>query len=208
MRLASIIYMLLLGLSAGDALAGLVETARPVTLSVSQRTAVEKVACANSPGKTAIGAQGYRGVLHGHHELTARVQCDDGIELDAYHAYFERYCIKRVWRWSCEDPPQIRLHMNVAGAGPYEIRLDKVSLDDALRSMSCLETALAQNPQVLNGFMAEHFVWVSAIELKPESLTVYLEAHDECYWIDYPRQCKVDAPNPLPVSISTGCFFE
>ncbi len=115
MRLASAVALLLLCALASDAMAGLVQVGDPVTLSDSQRAAIERVACANSPGKTAIGIQGYSAVVYGHRKLAALVQCDDGIELDEYHAYFDRYCTKKGWRWSCEEPPEIRLYMKIAG---------------------------------------------------------------------------------------------
>ncbi len=74
--------------------------------------------------------------------------------------------------------------------------------------MNCLEEILTQNPQVLDGGKAAHRVWLSAIELQPELLVAYLEAHDECYWIEYPRQCIANAGKPLPVAIKTGCIDE
>ena len=58
MRLASAFAVLLMCSLANDAMAGLALVGDPVTLSDSQRTAIEKVACANSPGKTAIGITG------------------------------------------------------------------------------------------------------------------------------------------------------
>jgi hypothetical protein len=60
------------------------------------------------------------------------------------------------------------------------------------------------NSQVLNRGKAEHRVGLSAIESHPDSLLAYLEAHNECYWIEYPRQCSANAPEPQPVSIKTG----
>jgi hypothetical protein len=207
-RFATTLAALLFGLLASDALAGLVQAGHPITLSDSQRAAIERVACANSPGKTAIGIQAYSAVVYGHRKLAAKIQCDDGIELDAYHAYFERYCTKKGWHWSCEEPPQIRLHMEVAGQGPFEIRLDRVSLDDAVVSVGCLTIALSQNPQVLNGFMAERIPSISAVPSKPESHSAYVEAHNECYWIQYPRHCNANAREPIPVSIDFGCIDE
>ena len=161
-----------------------------------------------SPGKTAIGIKGYSTVVYGHRKLAAWVQCDDDIELDAYHAYFDRYCTKKGWRWSCEKLPQIRLYMKIADGDPHEIKLDKVLLDDALRGLNCLETVLSHNPQVLDGGKAAQRVWLSAIESQPNLLVAYLEAHDECYWIEYPRQCSAETREPLPVSIKTGCIDE
>ena len=208
MRLASAFAVLLMCSLANDAMAGLALVGDPVTLSDSQRTAIEKVACANSPGKTTIGIRGYSAVVYGHRRLAAWVQCDDGIELDEYHAYFEHSCTKKGWRWSCEKLPQIRLYMKIADGNPHEIKLDNVSLDDALRGLNCFETVLSQNPQVLDGGEADHQVWLSASESQSDSLVAYLEAHNECYWIEYPRQCSANAREPLPVSIKTGCIDE
>jgi hypothetical protein len=208
MRFASACSVPLLFLLASVASAGLVQVGHPVSLSASQRAAVERVACVNSPGKMAIGIQAWRARVRGMPDLSALVQCADGFELDAYHAYFERYCTKVHWRWTC-DPPRIRLHIRVADGGPYEIRVEELSLDEALQGVRCLETALTLNPQVLDGGKAERVPVLSrkAIAGK-DSFQVYLEAHNECYWLHYPRQCKVDAPEPLPVTIASGCIDE
>jgi hypothetical protein len=204
MRFASALF--LLGVIASTASAQM-DTTIAVELRASDRAAVEKAACGKS-GKRALGIQGHRSFLRRDHEMTATVLCEDAVENDTFRAYFPRNCTKKGAHWKCSEPG-IRLHIDVAGGGPYEIQVDELSLDEALVGIQCLDAVFAQNPQILNGPKRGRVSALYAGEpQRSRPFVAYVETANECFWLEYPRQCRAGGAEPVQVTVTTGCIDE
>ncbi len=199
--------LILSWLVAGSASAQVIDTTRPVNLCAADRAAVEKAACAES-GKPALSINGQRGFMWGNRELSASVLCEDAVENDAYRAYFYRGCTKHRGRWKC-SPPAITLFTDVAGGGPHEIQVDDLTLDEALKGLKCLEAVYTQNPQILNGANRGNVGALYAGDTENgRPFVAYVEARNECFWLEYPRQCRADGKEPVPVKVRSGCIDE
>jgi len=205
MRIAFHLGLLLFVSSSASA--QVIDTTRPVALRTADRAAIEKAACADT-GKPVLSIRSWRNVKPGIDELSASVLCEDAVENDVYRAYFYRPCTKKGGRWMC-FPPTIQLDTEVAGEGLYQISVRGLSLDEALAGLACLEAVFAQNPKTLNGARPGNSISLHAGPLESgRPYIASLEVSNECYWFEYPRQCRADGAEPVPVEVATGCIDE
>ena len=201
------LLLILLCLGDRDASANVMDPNVPIALRAADRAAVDKAACA-STGKPALSIEAWRN--RDTRALTASVLCEDSVENDDYRAYFHRSCAKDRRGWTC-DPPVIALNIEAVN-GPYEIRVDDFSLGEALPGIKCLDTIYDQDPQILNGARRGKIVALYAAERdeasKDQLMTAYIEARNECFWLTYPPQCRVDDAGRVPVTATSGCIDE
>ncbi|HEV7607134.1 MAG TPA: hypothetical protein VGO61_07345 [Steroidobacteraceae bacterium] len=114
-------------------------------------------------------------------------------------------------RWKC-DAPGIELHLAISGARPYEVQVDDLSLDEALAGLKCLDAVFARNPPNPDVPDLRSEGRVAALRSGPPErgrpFVAYAEARNECYWFEYPRQCRADGAEPVPVIVTSGCVSE
>ncbi|HEX5163425.1 MAG TPA: hypothetical protein VFV88_17000 [Steroidobacteraceae bacterium] len=183
-----------------------------VELDEVDRADLERRACMKPFNVRAARIQGESYSWSLERPLYARVTCSNHLTTPQYTAYYVRYCQKRAFGWTCQQPV-LWVKTDFLGRGPYEIAFEDIGIDRALPSLSCLGGSIEAHG-------AEH----QALDLRrsavpkvlkrtrdksgtTEVIEAYVKARDECLWVYISPQCRAGDDPPLLVA-HKGCVDE
>jgi len=187
-------------------------TPHVVELDEVDRSDLERRACKKPFGVPAAAIQGESYSWSLERPLYARVTCANHVTTPQYHAYNVRYCQKRVYGWTCQQPV-LWLKINFLGRGPFDIAFEDLSLDRALASLDCLASGIEahgaehQALDLQKLAVPEVFKHTTDKSGTTEVIEAYVKARNQCLWIYLSPQCRAGDDVPLLVA-HRGCIDE
>jgi hypothetical protein len=183
-----------------------------VELDEVDRSDLERRACLKPFGVPAAAIQGESYSWSLERPLYARVTCANHVTTPQYHAYNVRYCQKRMFGWTCQQPV-LWLKIDFLGRGPFDIAFEDLSLDRALASLDCLGSSIVahgtehQALDLQKLAVPEVFKRTTDRSGTTEVIEAYVKARNQCLWIYLSPQCRAGDDVPLLVA-HRGCIDE
>ena len=183
-----------------------------VELDEVDRSDLERRACMKPFGVPAVAIQGESYSWSLERPLYARVTCANHVTTPQYRAYNVRYCQKRMFGWTCQQPV-LWLKIHFLGRGPFDIAFEDLSLERALASLDCLGSSIEAHGaehealDLQKRAVPEVFKRTKDKSGTTEVIETYVRARNQCLWVYLSPQCRAGDDVPLLVA-HKGCIEE